>query len=122
MSDAAENVTALATQSASPVVRAAEAALAAPPTRAQLEHQYRMLAATLITNETAWAAYMTRCDAIVEIKLYGHKHAGTVAIAGLKGMAMGFDFMRALATVKVIHGTPTIRGPSALAMIRERCP
>ncbi len=88
---------------------------------AQLEEMqtYRKFAAQLMMKQDLWDGFMLRCDAIAKTRLYGHKTSDTVMIAGLKGFEMGWSLMQALERIKVIHGTPTIRGPSAVAMIRS---
>lgn len=79
---------------------------------------YKRLAAELMMSETAWVGYRERCDDIAKTRLYGHKSADTIMIAGLKGFEMGWSLMQSLERIKVIHGTPAILGPAAVAMVR----
>lgn len=85
-----------------------------------LEQRYRMLAAQLLHDEVAWEAYMQRCEMIAKTQMYGHKDSSTVAIAGLKGFAMGWDLPAALERIRVIHGRPCIRGEAAVGYIRSK--
>ena len=83
--------------------------------------QYRALADRLIFDKDAWDQYFARCECVVKAGMYGHKNASTVAVAGLKGMSLGMSFMEAIDRIKVIHGTPVIRGSAAINHIHERC-
>ena len=89
----------------------------AVPSRAQ----YRALADQLMLDENAWRQFFGRCKCFAEAGLYGHKRPETVAAAGLKGMSLGMSFMEALDRIKVIKGTPVIRGSAAINHIHERC-
>ena len=82
------------------------------------EDIYSRLAAQLMFSQPMWDGFMQRCDAIAQTRLYGHKTSSTVMIAALKGFELGWSLMQALERVKVIAGTPTIRGPAAVGMIR----
>lgn len=79
---------------------------------------YKRLAAELMMSETAWVGYRERCEDIAKTRLYGHKTGETIMIAGLKGFEMGWSLMQSLERIKVIHGTPAILGPAAVAMVR----
>ena len=103
---------------------AGDAAPAAPePVRvvAPSRAQYRALADQLMLDEHAWNQFFNRCKCFAAAGMYGHKTPETVAAAGLKGMSLGMSFMEALDRIKVIKGTPVIRGSAAINHIHERC-
>jgi len=81
---------------------------------------YREIAARVVIDDRAFGAFMHRCEMLAASAIYGHKSAETVAVAALKGMSMGYDMITSLTLIKVIHGTPSIRGPQALALIKNR--
>jgi hypothetical protein len=81
---------------------------------------YREIAARVVIDDHAFGAFMHRCEMLAAAGIYGHKCAETVAVAALKGMSMGYDMITSLTLIKVIHGTPSIRGPQALALIKNR--
>lgn len=83
---------------------------------------FRRLATYLVLDKPAWDEFMSRCAVIASAQMYGHKKSETVAAAALKGMDMGMGFMESLDKIKVIHGTPTICGPKAKALIDQRLP
>lgn len=95
--------------------------VATGPTEAMTRSQYRALADRLILEKDLWVQFYNRCQAFAHVGMYGHKQAETVAAAALKGMSLGMSFMEALDRIKVIHGTPVIRGPAAINHIHERC-
>lgn len=82
--------------------------------------RYRLLAAELLASDAAWSAYMERCKVVAATEMYGYKKAEAVAIAGLKGFAMGWDLPAALERIKVIYGRPCIRGKEAVGLIRSQ--
>jgi hypothetical protein len=73
-------------------------------------------------DDAAWQSFMRRCVVICKAGVYGHKSPETVAVAALRGMSLGLGFMESLDAVKVIHGTPQIRGAQAVALVRSRLP
>lgn len=104
------------------VVDGAEKRLTTPATQNPGEVDYPKIAERLIFDEKAWQQMMRRCEVICQAGLYGHKRPEHVMAVALKGFAIGLDFMRSLETIKIIHGTPTIRGPAAVTLVRERAP
>lgn len=93
-----------------------------PASRSSGEVDYPKIAERLIFDEKAWQQMMRRCEVICQSGLYGLKRPEHVMAIALKGFAIGLDFMRSLETIKIIHGTPTIRGPAAVTLVRERAP
>jgi len=89
-----------------------------------VRNKYPMYAQQLVFNPELRAQYHETCKDICVSGLFGYtdkeKDIAKVKTIGLKGFAMGMDFLRALETIKIIHGMPTIRGPQALHLVRER--
>lgn len=106
------------------VVEPSHIAPSAQPEAASREAEinYPKIAERLIFDEKAWQQMMRRCEVISQSGLYALKRPEHVMAIALKGFAIGLDFMRSLETIKIIHGTPTIRGPSAVTLVRERAP
>jgi hypothetical protein len=75
------------------------------------------LANYIAFSQEAMEGFMKVCESFARVEAYGHKQAGTVLLAALRGMAMGMPFMEALEKICVIHGRPSIRGPAAKARI-----
>lgn len=89
-----------------------------------IRNKYPMYAQQLVFNRELRAQYHEACEDVCAAGLFGYKKddrdLAKVKTIGLKGFAMGMDFLRALETIKIIHGMPTIRGPQALHLVRER--
>jgi hypothetical protein len=83
---------------------------------------YKYLASALILDPKMWQQFYDRCRAMAAAKLYGHSNPNTVAGVVLKGYSLGMDFMEALSKLKVIDGTPVLRGPNAIAHIHSVVP
>jgi len=82
--------------------------------------KYRDMADTILLNRNAQREFYDRCTMVARAGAYGHKDANTVWIAAHFGMSMGMSFSQAIKRVKVIHGTPTLRGQAAINTIHER--
>lgn len=92
--------------------------------RRDVRNHYPMIAQQMLMNPDMRKGLTEMARDICDSGMYGYKanDAGLAAVraVAIKGFAMGMDLPRALETIKVIHGTPTIRGPQALHLIRER--
>ena len=51
--------------------------------------------------------------------MWGYKSADEALVAVLFGLQLGMGAVEALSKIKVLHGTPTLRGPAAVAHIRS---
>jgi hypothetical protein len=87
-----------------------------------MPNNYKDFADRVMLDDAAWQSFMRRCVVICKAGVYGHKSPETVAVAALRGMSLGLGFMESLDAVKVIHGTPQIRGAQAVALVRARLP
>jgi hypothetical protein len=92
--------------------------------RRDVRNQYPMIAQQMLLNPEMRKGLNEMASDVCSSGLYGFKNReadhASVRMVALKGFAMGMDLPRALETIKVIHGMPTIRGPQALHLIRER--
>lgn len=117
-----EETTPATTEAQTPASATPTQEVAVAPPGEQLDRQmireYREFAAQLMMREDLWLGFKERCEDIAKTRLYGHKAPETIMIAGLAGFERGWSLMAALQRIKVIHGTPCILGPAAVAMVR----
>lgn len=86
----------------------------------QRQIKYRDMADRILLDRNVQREFFDRCSMVASAGAYGHKQANTVWIAAHFGMSMGMSFSQAIKRVKVIHGTPTLRGQAAINTIHER--
>lgn len=92
--------------------------------RRDVRNKYPLIAQQILMNPVYREQLKEVANEVCVSGMYGYKNneqsKSAVFMVALEGFAMGFDITRALKTIKVIHGQPTIRGPQALHLIRER--
>jgi hypothetical protein len=92
--------------------------------RRDVRNQYPWIAQQMLFNPVYREQLIQIAKDICTSGMYGYKDSpqgnAAVRMVAMKGFAMGMDMLKSLEVIKVIHGTPTIRGPKALDLIRER--
>jgi len=92
--------------------------------RRDVRNQYPMIAQRMLLDPEMREGLTQMARDVCDSGMFGFKaqdrDLAAVRMVAIKGFAMGMDLPRALETIKVIHGMPTIRGPQALHLIRER--
>jgi hypothetical protein len=92
--------------------------------RRDVRNQYPMIAQRMLLEPQMREGLNQLAHDVCDSNMFGYKpnarDIAAVRMVAIKGFSMGLDFSRALETIKVIHGMPTIRGPQALHLIRER--
>ena len=82
---------------------------------------YQRLGDEVLFNQTMWAMAFDRCKCFASLNYNGNDQPEALMASFLKGLAAGMNPMQAWDSVRVIKGTPVIRGPKAINHIHSRC-